>query len=175
MLSCEQRIFVDGGKGGSIRIRSAIPTLPLLDPDAARSRAVRRNASMPMVLRSGVIFTPDSPGGARRLSHSGFSHVLLSQVYLADSDVDTSKYAQHVSGDCAKLEFANAADHKAIWPENTAHAKCRTLVIVRSECTPNRTINTAVTMYGIVAIRLIPKLPTFETLWHKFDSHNLSP
>jgi len=33
--------------------------------DAARSRAVRRNASMPMVLRSGVIFTPDSPGGAR--------------------------------------------------------------------------------------------------------------
>src|SRR5207247_9091300 len=61
MLSCEQRIFVDGGKGGSIRIHSAIPTLPLLDPDAARSRAVRRNASMPMVLRSGVIFTPDSP------------------------------------------------------------------------------------------------------------------
>src|SRR2546429_4287160 len=98
MLGCEQRIFVDGGKGGSIRIRSAIPTLPLLDPDAARSRAVRRNASMPMVLRSGVIFTPDSPGGARRLSHSGFSHVLLSRAYLADRDGDASTYCQHCSG-----------------------------------------------------------------------------
>src|SRR5947208_2468102 len=95
MLSCEQRIFVDGGKGGSIRIHSAIPTLPLLDPDAARSRAVRRSASMPMVLRSGVIFTPDSPGGARRLSHSGFSHVLLSRAYLADRDGDASTYCQH--------------------------------------------------------------------------------
>ena len=35
---------------------------------------------------------------ARRLSHSGFSHVLLSRAYLADRDGDASTYRQHGSG-----------------------------------------------------------------------------
>src|SRR5207237_8663769 len=76
---------------------------------------------------------------------------------------------------CGTVEVAKAAHHKPIAPENADKAKCQRRSPVRSECTPTRTMATAVARYGMVESRPIAKLPALETLWIKFGNHRLKP
>src|SRR5437016_12746605 len=76
---------------------------------------------------------------------------------------------------CGTVDVANAAHHKPIAPPNADKAKCQRRSPVRSECTPTRTMATAVAMYGMVESRPIPNLPALETLGINFGSHKTKP